>query len=289
LIRNHTISKKEARRIYCNEFSRFLEVDGIDIHYREEGKGFPLVLIHGFSSCLQNWDALTERLKTNYRIIRFDVPGFGLTELNGVSTPITVGNCVQFIKKFLDKIGVEKLSLAGSSTGGWIAWEFASAFPRAVNRLVLINSAGYFTSYSKPPVFYFVNRPVVKKLLNRGIPRWPVKQILKSAFGNKKKLTNKLIDRYYKIVNRQGNLAAMIKIAAQEINADTEKIKAIETPSLIIWGDRDKIISVREAHRFHKDLVNSKLIIYNGVGHLPMEEVPDQTANDIRRFLVAGR
>jgi len=288
LIRNHIISKQEARNIYCNEFSRFIEVDGIDIHYREEGKGFPLVLIHGFSSCLQNWDALTERLKANFRIIRFDVPGFGLTELNGTSAPITVDNCVQFIKNFLDKIGVEKLSIAGSSLGGWIAWEFASAFSHNVNRLVLINSAGYFTSYSKPPFFYFANRPIVKKLLNRGISRWPVKQILKNAFGDKRKLTNKLIDRYYKIVNREGNLAALIKIAAQEINAETEKIKTIEIPSLIIWGDRDKIISVREAYHFHKDLLNSKLIIYKGVGHLPMEEVPDQTANDIHKFLISG-
>lgn len=125
--------------------SRFIEVDGFDIHYRDEGsRDKPvLVLIHGVMASLHTWDGWVAELAEHFRIIRLDVPGFGLTG-GGRDRDYNGERLVKVFGMFLDRLGLKNVSIAGNSLGGYIAWNYALTQPHRVERLILIDPAGYY-------------------------------------------------------------------------------------------------------------------------------------------------
>jgi len=269
--------------------SQFLAIDGMQVHLRDEGPrddSVPIVLLHGTSSSLHTWDGWADSLKGTRRVIRFDLPGFGLT---GPAADGDYGMIayVRFVTHVLDTLGAHRVVLAGNSLGGWIAWRVAVARPDLVQRLVLVDAAGYpFESQSVPIGFRLARIPVLNKLVQHILPRSVVEWSVRNVFGDPAKVTLALVDRYYDMARRQGNRAALtVRFAQARADPDTAAIRTIRQPTVILWGERDRLIPPDNAARFARDITGSRVLTFATLGHVPHEEDPVVTLAAVRRFL----
>jgi pimeloyl-ACP methyl ester carboxylesterase len=268
--------------------SQFVEVNGMQVHFRDEGPRddpVPVVLLHGTSASLHTWDGWVEDLKSQRRIIRFDLPGFGLTGPSPTQD-YSIPAYVKFVAAMMDKLGVKKFDLAGNSLGGQIAWQCAYAMPERVGKLVLVDSAGYpMQSVSVPVGFRIARMPGVKNIMEYVLPRGIVAASVRNLYGEPERITPELIDRYYDLTLREGNRKALGKRFEQVVNSDSEKIKSLKLPTLIIWGGKDRLIPPENALRFEADIAGGRLVMFEGLGHVPHEENAQATLKPVRDFL----
>lgn len=279
----------ELKAKYANPPSAFIQIDGLNVHYRDEGNSLdslPIVLIHGTGASLHTFDDWVITLKKERRVLRMDIPAFGLTG-PFPDRDYSIANYVYFIKKFLDKIGIHQCVLGGNSLGGEIAWRFTLEYPNYVKKLILIDAAGYpLNSKSVPIAFKFARLPVLNKLFTYITSRSLVQKSLENVYANPSKISESLVDRYVELSLRKGNRQAFVDGLNQvdKINP-IDQIKNIEQPILILWGQEDYLIPISVAHQFHEDLPNDTLVILKNIGHVPMEESPEESLIPLLEFL----
>lgn len=268
--------------------SSWLDVGGMRVHVRDEGPRsdpHPIVLLHGTSASLHTWDGWAAALQGQRRVIRFDLPGFGLTGPHPAND-YSMAAYVQCVTQVLDALGVKTVVLAGNSLGGQIAWATAVAQPRRVSQLILVDSAGYpLVSKSVPIGFQMARWPVARDLMEYVLPRGVVQSSLRNVYGDPGKVTPALVDRYYELTLRTGNRAALRYRFEQGVSGDTEALKTLKIPSLVIWGAQDRLIPLENAHKFVRDLPNARLVVFDDLGHVPHEEAPGRTVDAVRAFL----
>lgn len=269
---------------YTNAYSRFLVLDDLLVHYRDEGQGMPLVLLHGAFSSLHTFDPWAETLKKYYRVIRLDLMGFGLTGPNS-SDDYTMDNYMRLLRRFLNRLDIDQCHLAGNSLGGWIAWEFTYRHPSRVQKLLLINSAGFLEDDAIPLPFKLARSRLAPHLLKYIVRRSILELFVRQVFFDVTKATETVVDRYFDLFTREGNAMALLSIVTAPFQDNTAFLKDIQQPTLVMWGAEDAWIPVEHAHRFYNQLPNSELIIYPKVGHIPMEEIPEQSVADVLHFL----
>jgi len=274
---------------YAPAPSSFITIDGMEVHYRDEGfklDTLPLVLIHGTGSSLHTFDMWVTSMKSEKRVVRMDIPGFGLTG-PFPDRHYSMINYVNFIESFLTSKGIKKCILGGNSLGGQIAWQFAIKNPDMVDKLILIDAAGYpLESKSVPIAFKMARTPVLNKILTYITPRFMVKASIENVYADKKKVTDPLVDRYFKMTLREGNRQALVD--RMKMGSDTTSqhlIKTIQQPTLVMWGEQDLLIPLKSAYRFHNDLPNDTLVILKNMGHVPMEESPQESLAVLLQFL----
>jgi len=283
------ISLEELKEQYAPSPSSFLSVDGMEVHYRDEGDSrdsIPIVLIHGTGASLHTFDEWSAQLKSNFRVIRMDLPAYGLTG-PFPNRDYSIDNYVHFIRQFLSVHGIEKCILGGNSLGGNIAWRFTAKYPQMVDQLILIDAAGYPNrSKSVPLAFKIAQLPILRHIFTFITPRFVAKQSVENVYEDKTKVTDSLVDRYFELTLREGNRQAFIdRFDAKKDTIAYQKIKSIKQRTLVLWGDQDNLIPKEKAHQFHNDLQNDTLVILKGVGHVPMEENPDQSLKAVISFL----
>ena len=282
------ISVDDLKKEYANEQSKFVEIDGMQVHYRDEGIGFPIVLIHGTASSLHTWNDWTTELTKNYRVIRMDIPAFGLTGPNR-NADYSIKSYTQFLHQFLMKINIQKFHLAGNSLGGNIAWNYAAEYPDKIEKLILVDASGLPTNKPQPAIFKMAKTPVLSSLFLYVTPKFFVKKNMKEVYGDDAKVTDDLVMRYHKMALRVGNRQAFIDRAKidfkVDVKASLEKLKSVETPTLLIWGADDHWIPLDNGKRMHAVLANSKLAIIENSGHVPMEENPAESLQILNAFL----
>jgi len=275
---------------YATGASSFMPLMGMQVHYRSEGNladSLPLVLIHGTSASLHTWDSLVKLLTatTHKRIIRMDLPAFGLTGPNP-ENKYQAAYYTLFIDSFLQALQIKQCLLGGNSLGGAIAWQYAVAHPDKVNQLVLIDAAGYPIKNEKGSLgFKIASMPIINNLLLVFTPKSLVKKSLENVFYDHSFITDATITRYHEMLLRTGNRRAALSLFQNRVAQDATAIKTIAAPTLIIWGDQDQLISVANAYSFQKDLKNNSLVILKKVGHIPMEEAPNAVAEAITKFI----
>lgn len=274
---------------YTTAASAFVDVMQMQVHYRDEGNkndSLPLVLIHGTGASLHTWEESVKLLTDSFRVITLDLPAYGLTGPN----PKRIYSqefYVQFIDEFLKRIHVNKCIIGGNSLGGAIAWNYTYEHPTKVEKLILIDAAGYpMISESKPIAFTLAQIPVLKHMLNYITPRFLAKKSVMNVYDDPTKVTEKVVDRYFDLFLREGNRQAFV----DRMNFSTypdhlTRIRSIKTPTLIIWGENDKLIPIENAQKFHADLPNDTLVVLEKTGHVPMEENPNRTVDAICLFL----
>ena len=271
------ISVEDLKKEYTNEHSQFIEVDEMNVHYRDEGEGFPIVLIHGTAASLHTWDAWTDELKKTNRVIRMDLPAFGITGPNK-NADYSIGAYTTFLHSFLEKLKLEKFHIAGNSLGGNIAWNYTADYPNKVEKLILVDASGLPTNKSQPAIFKMAKTPILNSLFLYITPRFLIKKNIEEVYEDDSKITDELINRYHKMALRVGNRKAFIDRAKTDFKLDTqvnlEKLKSIQTPTLLIWGAKDLWIPLANGIRMNEILVNSKLEVLENSGHVPMEENP---------------
>jgi pimeloyl-ACP methyl ester carboxylesterase len=273
--------------------SEFIDLDGQLVHVRDEGpKGdaAPIVLLHGTSASLHTWDGWTKALRATHRVIRLDLPAFGLT---GPFTGRFAGqtyngaNYAAFVLAVLDRLGVQRFAVAGNSLGGEVAWRIAALAPQRVTQLVLVDAAGYPIDGRDIPLGWQIARlPVLGRLTEHFLPRPIVVQGLVAVYGDPSKITEPLVDRYVELTLREGNRAALVQRAQTWTPAEgVQKVAGVTAPTLVLWGGRDRLIPPANAQRFAADIPGARVQVFDDLGHVPHEEDPARTVAAVQAFL----
>jgi pimeloyl-ACP methyl ester carboxylesterase len=281
---------KELIPIYANSSSQFMSILGMQVHYRDQGvqsDSVPLILLHGMSSSLNTWDSVVFYLANHRRVISLDLPGFGLTG----PSPENMYNFDyynKFIDSFTRRLQLAKFTLVGNSMGGSIAWNYALFNPAVVDKLVLIDAAGYPKRGESGSLgFKIASTPVINNILLFATPKALVRKSLETIYFDQSRVTDAQVERFHDMAIREGNRAAALLIFKGSFGTFQfkGKIKEIKTPTLVLWGEKDNLISVENAYQFNQDIKGSKLEVYPNVGHVPMEEVPERVAKSILDFI----
>ena len=279
----------ELRARWAQPPSVFIDVQGMQVHLRDEGPRsdpVPIVLLHGTSSSLHTWDGWARELKTSRRVIRFDLPGIGLTGPSP-DADYRIERYVSFVAAMLDRLGVSRCVLAGNSFGGQVAWETALAHPGRVEKLILVDAAGYpFQPVSMPIGFRIARIPLLNSLMEFTLPRGVIESSVRNVYGDPGKVTPEIVDRYFELTLRAGNRRALVQRFGQApAGIHPDRIAALKVPTLILWGGRDRLIPPGDAQSFHRDIAGSRLTVFDELGHVPHEEDPAATVAVVRQFL----
>jgi pimeloyl-ACP methyl ester carboxylesterase len=190
----------QLKEKYAPAPSQFVSVEGMEVHYRDEGirtDSIPIVLIHGTGASLHTFEDWTKGLASTQRVISMDLPGYGLTGAFP-DRDYTANNYVDFIKDFLDALQIEKCILGGNSLGGRIAWNVTVAHPERVSKLILIDASGYpAKSNSVPLAFRLAQVPVIKNLFTFVTPPFIARSSIQNVYADKSKVTDELAQRYF--------------------------------------------------------------------------------------------
>ncbi|MBI2748145.1 MAG: alpha/beta fold hydrolase [Burkholderiales bacterium] len=269
--------------------SQFIAVNGMQVHLRDEGlrnDPVPIVLLHGTSASLHTWDGWVEALKDQRRVIRFDLPAFGLTGPDP-HDDYSIAAYVRLVAGVVDALGVQRFVLAGNSLGGQIAWGAALAMPKRVQQLVLVDAGGYaFVPTSVPIGFRIARTPVLRDLMTHVLPRGTVNSSVRNVYGDPGKVTRELVDRYYELTLRARNRQALAHRMDQRMSGDSASIRQLKLPTLILWGGQDRLIPPDNAKRFAADIAGARLVMFDALGHVPHEEDPAATVAAVKAFLV---
>jgi pimeloyl-ACP methyl ester carboxylesterase len=275
---------------YANHASRFINIDGARIHYRDEGEGPAVLLLHANFGNLVGWDPWVDALKDSYRVVRMDFTSHGLTGPDPTGD-YTQARTLELTEKFINAMDLGKFSIAGTSMGGTMAIHFAHKHPEQVDSLILL-SPGSLEGKERtengrdqvPDAAY-----LLKYILPRALPKF----MLESGFGDKEKLTDELIDRWYDLWMREGQREAQLDRLKQYKAGEIEDIiRALKPRTLLLWGEANTTADFAQAGEF-QELLQSveslKFISYPGVGHMAVQEAGQETGRDVRVFLDQGR
>jgi pimeloyl-ACP methyl ester carboxylesterase len=262
-----------------------VDVDGIPINYVDLGSGAeePVLFVHGLGGQWQNWLENLPRVAQERRALALDLPGFGLTPEPRAGT--TIPGYGRYVNAFCDALGVDCVALVGNSMGGFIAAETAIQFPRRVSRLVLVSAAGISSADTVRMPILTAGRVATALATNsaarhRTLAARPVTRHFSLA----------LVARYPRLL--RGDLAyeGLFKGAGKPgfdaaLRASLEydfrdRLPEVSVPTLIVWGEKDAIIPVRDANEFERLIPDSRKLVMRDTGHIPMAERPG-TFNDV--------
>lgn len=270
----------------------YVTLHGYEVAYRRAGKGPVLLLLHGIAGSSQTWEPAMELLRRDYTVLAPDFLGHGRS-----AKPLgdySLGNHAAGMRDFLHVLGIERATIVGQSFGGGVAMQFAYQFPERSERLVLVDAGGLgrevswmlrlitlpAAEYVLPLVFSAPMRDlggsIIGFLRDRGIRHARAAEMWRSFTS----LTEP--------ANRQAfvrTMRAVIDPGGQSVSAMDRLYLASNMPTLIVWGDRDKIIPLAHAYRAHEAMPNSRLAIMEGVGHYPHVEEPVRFVEILVDFL----
>jgi len=255
-------------------------VFGQKIHYVEAGSGPTVILLHGLGGSSQVWQFNIAALAEKYHVVVPDQIGFGKSDKPLVNYRIRT--YVDFLDQFCKQLKIERASLVGNSMGGWIATAFTAAFPDRVDKLVLVDAAGY-----KPPkdldtrTFYGLN-PTTRE---------GMKVLVAKVFYNKLFLTDAAIDQSIAARLAAGDGYTINSITESIIRGEDfldDVVKTIKRPTLLIWGRQDGLVPLAEGEHFNRDIAGSKLVVFDQCGHVPQIEKPAEFNAAVLKFLGEG-
>jgi len=279
------LPRRELEAAYLADRDDVVQAAGMTLHVRDDGpRDAPaLVMIHGFGSSLHTWEPWAAALADDYRVIRFDLPGHGLT--GGDPTgDYTDDRSVAVVDAVLDALKVDRATLIGNSLGGLIAWKYAAAHPARVEKLVLIAPGGW------PRAGYSFNQraevPVAFKAMRWVLPESFIRQSMSPMYGDPSKLTEDMVRRYWDMLRAPGVREALIRRLEQfELTDPVPVLSGIRAPTLLMWGEKDAMVPFADAEKFADALPDDRLVSYPDLGHMPMEEAPARTLADLEAFL----
>ncbi|MDZ7813120.1 MAG: alpha/beta hydrolase [Ideonella sp.] len=276
--------------------SDFIEVNGQGVHWRDEGPRHdphPIVFLHGVAASLHVWDAWAEDLSPRHRVIRFDLPGSGLTGpfseayLQGDDVDYSADKLARFTLRLLNTLKVEQATIVGHDLGGEVAWRLALMAPSKVQRLVLLGATGWPDPPTrKIPGLEMARWPVVGALGEGLMPRALVQQSLAATYAQAERITPAQVARYHDLLLREGNRQALRQHLAQAPDHDSVKrLKVMSRPTLLIWGQQDQQLPAAVGERFAQLMPQARLLLLPHVGHQVPEEQPGLAIEALRTFM----
>lgn len=269
---------------YVKADDRFVNIAGARVRVREEGPDDApvIILIHGFTHSLETWDGWAEALKSDYRVIRYDLLGHGLTGPDPKERYAPEERAA-FIGDLMNALSLEKAVIAGNSLGGLAAWRFAATNPARVEKLILISPGAFsLNGVNDTPA----DIPATMKAYLMTAPKAGVRASAEFIYADDSKITEIRLKTMRDMIRREGNGAALIKSLEEFTLPDpTDDLKRVTAPTLILWGEDDVIIPIAQGRRMESLMPNATLNVYRGVGHAAQEEAPIETVADAITFL----
>jgi pimeloyl-ACP methyl ester carboxylesterase len=292
LLRTPDLPVEQLRAKYANAESEFVEVlPGLTVHLRDEGPalGPVVVLLHGSNSSLHTWEPWVEQMKATHRVITYDQPGHGLTGPHPRDC-YTAACYTEVVEAVAKNRKLDRFVLAGNSMGGWVSWNYALAHPERLAGLVLVDASGVELPEAltpKPPIGFRIARtPGLNQLMREITPRSVIEKSVHQSVSVQASVTPAVVDRYWKLIRYPGNRRATgLRFATSRTVATPDKLATIAAPTLVMWGREDKLVPVEAADVFDRFIPNSRAVIYDDIGHIPMEEAPFRSVADLQAFL----
>jgi pimeloyl-ACP methyl ester carboxylesterase len=272
---------------YFTPESKYVQVLDAKVHIRTRGSGSPILLLHGSFSSLHTWQDWEDELSKSYTTVSVDFPGHGLTGPNETET-YTTDYYTKLVLALADSLKLDTFYVAGNSMGGTVAWKLALRAPERVKKLVLIDAAGFWNANKKsdrPWIFKALQNPLFGAGFTHITPKFVFNLNMKQVYSNENLVRQEVTDRYYELMLREGNREATLKRINQDEPDQSDTIQQITTPTLILWGKKDRWIPVENAYLFHKAITGSTLVVLDEAGHVPMEEVPSESVEHVLTFI----
>ncbi|MET0274301.1 MAG: alpha/beta hydrolase [Phenylobacterium sp.] len=276
---------------YASPTSHFADLPGgVRMHYRDEGNaaGPTLVMVHGFGASLHAWEPWVTRLGKDYRLISLDLPGHGLTQAPAGYKASTDGN-VALVDALTHQLSAPEFVLAGNSMGGGVAWNYALAHPERLRGLVLVDAGGWPSAKDAkgpPLIFRMLANPAGRAVLKSFDPAPMAERGLKDAYLDPKLVTPALLERYTDLARAPGHKDILLTMQSRSRAPVTpETFKQIRVPTLVMVGEQDKVIPAANSQSLAGAIPGAKLVSYADGGHVPMEQLPDRSAADVRAFM----
>jgi pimeloyl-ACP methyl ester carboxylesterase len=294
-LRGPDIPYRTLEKKFADGATRFVDLPGgFHVHYQEEGSasGPLLLLLHGFGDSYTTWDAWVRELGGQFRIVRLDFPGHGLTR--APADYVLRGEALaDFVDMFAAQLDLPKFAVAGNSMGGSVAWQLALHHPDRVNALVLLDAAGF--PNEKPPadiplafriLKYRLGRALLRNIDNRPL----IEEGLKIDVYDKSLITPAFVDRWAELQRAPGHRAILMSVDLASLNnASAAVLQHVRAPTLVVNGESDPLVEPASARKFAAAIPGAKLIVYPHVGHLPQIEIPQRSAADVAAFLQSPR
>lgn len=258
---------------------QYIKIGSINMRYWTWGDGATLILLHGLGSCVETWKYTISPLAPHHRVYAIDLVGCGRSDKP--SATYSLVDQAQFLKAFMDALGIKSTSLIGNSMGGGVALQFALLFPQQVEKLVLANSLGLGKEIAL--TLRLASLPVVSQLFRPS--RRSTAVVLKQSVYDSAVITDDWVELFYQIATLPGAQEALQRQIKANINfwgvrssiygAIVAQLATISAPTLVIWGQQDRVLPVAHA-QVAKRMPNACLQIFNFCGHWPQVEQPEK-------------
>jgi pimeloyl-ACP methyl ester carboxylesterase len=271
----------------------FIAVDGRRTRVRVDGDPDhpPVLLLHGIGRSLEDWAPQWERLAGAYRVITLDIPGFGFS--SRPSEPVTLAALAQGVADTLDALGERRpLHVIGNSLGGAVALQLLIQRPERVASLVLVNSAGFGREVTM--LLRMLTLPGIGRMATRRTTRASARILERSIFADRSLASRQRIEHAVAIGRQPDSGFVMREIAGElatgrgvkdDWRAELSSTAAQHPrPTLIIWGDRDRVLPAHHLETAQRLMPHAKTHLFNGIGHMPQIECPDEFANLVVAF-----
>jgi pimeloyl-ACP methyl ester carboxylesterase len=275
---------------YANAQSRYIDMGGgVRLHYRDQGLagGPPIVMVHGFSASLHAWEPWVKRLGGTYRIVTLDLPGHGLTRAPA-GYAAGIDGYADLVDALARRLHLGPYVVVGNSMGGGVAWDDALRHPDDVRALVLVDAAGWphkTREHGSPLIFQILASPVGRAVIRNIDISALARSGLQDAYLDKSLVTPALVDRYVELARAPGHRDILMTIQQRRGAVNPDTFHAIAVPTLVMHGEQDRLIPVADGRAFAAAIPGATLVTYPGVGHVPMEQIPDRSAADLKAFL----
>jgi len=285
------VGRSEWMDVDWREHLRWVRVLGRRMNVADIGEGPPLLFVHGLSGCWQNWLENIPYFARDHRVIAVDLPGFGESQMPVGELSMT--GYARALDGLLDELGIDAVRLVGNSMGGFVGAELALTVPARVERLVLVSAAGLsldrFRSQrhsgarhrAEKAAFAYLGWLASKAetFTRRTRTReW----LLLIVAAHPSRLPPALV---YELVKGSGKPGFMPALDAMLHYPLRDRLAEIACPTLIVWGDKDRLVPVRDADEFERLIDDSRKVIYQDTGHTPMFERPARFNADVHAFL----
>lgn len=278
-------SRDSLERSYLTSPDDLIEIAGTILHVRDTGPraGPAIILVHGFGSHLQTWDGWVPGLAQNHRVIRFDLPGSGLSQPDPTED-YSDDRAIEILVSLMKQLNINTATLIGNSLGGRIVWTFAASHPERVGKLILVSPDGFASpgfEYGKP-----AEVPGILNAMKYTLPKGMLRSNLAVAYHDKTRLTDETVQRYHDLMRAPGARPALIERMRQTVLKQPEPLlESIEAPVLLLWGEHDGMIPVSNAADYENSLRDVQLIRLPNMGHVPQEEAPERSLEPVVDFL----
>jgi pimeloyl-ACP methyl ester carboxylesterase len=263
----------------------YVELNGARVRYEDVGEGPPVVLVHGFASSLETWLTVVPALKGQHRVISLDLKGFGWTDRpEGDYSPAAQAALVFAL---MDQLGVKQAAVVGHSWGASVVLRMALEHPERVTRIALYDAWVY--EEQVPAFFLWARAEGLGEALFRAFYDERPAEKMANAFYDVSLLSEALVEDVERALQRPGTKAAALAAVRGQVYAEVQKrYRTLKQPTLLLWGENDRVTPVTVGERLHLELPHSQLVRYPRCGHFPMLEAAPQSTAALRRFLAEG-